>query len=137
MTAINQAHYDVEALRDQQFPITKNTVYLNSAAIAPIPQRTFEAMRIANESLMLEGSGAFEKWGASLLEGFKAQVCGLINAREPLEVVGVPSTSLGLNLVAQAMQWEKGQNIVLCDVEFPSNVYLWMRLQEQYGIGVR
>ena len=51
--------YDVEALRQQQFPITRDTVYLNHAGISPLPARTYEALRAANERLMLDPSGGF------------------------------------------------------------------------------
>jgi selenocysteine lyase/cysteine desulfurase len=129
--------YDIEALREAQFPITQNTVYLNHAAISPLPKRTFDVMQQANERLMLDPAGSFEHWFMPRMIAFGEVVRDLINAQNASEIVGVSSTSLGLNLVAQALPWKQGDNIVLCDGEFPSNVYPWARLQEQYSVEVR
>ncbi len=129
--------YDVQALRQQQFPITRDTVYLNHAGISPLPRRTCEALRYANERLMLDPSGSFGTYFDERMKSFNEALSALINAANADEIVGVQSTSLGLNLVAQALPWQRGQNIIVCDVEFPSNVYPWMRLQEQYGVEVR
>ncbi len=128
--------YDVDALRREQFPITRNTVYLNHAGISPIPQRTFNVMQDANQRFMLNPAGDFP-WFMERYEGFKENMRGLINAASKDEIVGIQSTAVALNLVAQAVHWERGQNIVLCDIEFPSNVYPWLRLQEQYGVETR
>ncbi len=129
--------YDVEALREQQFPITRNTVYLNHAGMSPLPRRTYEALRVANENLMLDPSGSFGSYFDERMKRFAETMRALINAGYTDEIIGVQSTSLGLNLVAQAMPWQRGQNIVVCDLEFPSNVYPWMRLQEQHGVELR
>jgi cysteine desulfurase/selenocysteine lyase len=129
--------YDVEALRQQQFPLTRDTAYLNHAGISPVPRRTYEALRVANECLMLDPSGSFQTYFQERLQAFSETMRALINAAKAVEIVGVQSTSFGLNLVAQALAWQRGQNVVLCDMEFPSNVYPWMRLQEQYGVEVR
>jgi len=130
-------NYDVEALREQQFPLANNTVYLNHAAISPLPRRTFDALQKANEHLMLDPSGGFEQFFMPRMTAFGEAIRALINARSATEIVGVQSTSIGLNLVAQALPWKRGDNIVLADVEFPSNVYPWLRLQEQFGVEVR
>ncbi len=129
--------YDVDALREQQFPLTRDTVYLNHAGISPIPRRAVEAMRVANEYLMLDPSGSFHTYFMERLKAFGETLRALINAAKAAEIVGIQSTSFGLNLVAQALAWQRGQNVVLCDMEFPSNVYPWMRLQEQYGVETR
>ncbi len=130
-----RARYDVPALRVQEFPITQNTVFLNHAAISPLPRRTYAAIQAANERLMLDPSNFhwFEECSQAFSEAFRQ----LINAASPEEIAPVQSTSLGINLAAHALPWERGQNIVLCDIEFPSNVYPWMSLQEHHGVEVR
>ncbi|MEP7286334.1 MAG: aminotransferase class V-fold PLP-dependent enzyme [Chloroflexota bacterium] len=130
-------HYDVGALREQQFPLTRNTVYFNCAAIAPLPQRTFDEMRAADERLLLDPSGSFETFFLPRFTNFAEAIRALINAEDVSEIAGVSSTSMGMNVAAQALPWQAGQNIILCDMEFPSNVYPWMSLQAQRGVEVR
>lgn len=131
-----QVNYDVQALRAQQFPVARETVYLNHAGISPLPRRAVLAMQEANERLMYNPSAAFG-WFLEREQAMRTNAARLINAASPDEIVGVQSTSLALNLVAQALPWRSGENILLCDVEFPSNAYPWMRLVEQYGVEVR
>jgi cysteine desulfurase/selenocysteine lyase len=131
-----QVNYDVQALRAEQFPVAAQTVYLNHAGISPLPRRTVLAMQEANERMMLNPSAAFS-WFLECEQGMRANAARLINAASADEIVGVQSTSLALNLVAQALPWRSGQNILLCDVEFPSNAYPWLRLVEQHGVEVR
>jgi selenocysteine lyase/cysteine desulfurase len=40
------------------------------------------------------------------------------------------NTSSGLNILAQGIRWEKGDRIILGDVEFPANVYPFMNLKD-------
>jgi cysteine desulfurase / selenocysteine lyase len=129
--------YDVEALRKAQFPITQDTVYLNHAAVSPIPQRTFDVMQEANKILLLNPSGGFETWFMPRLTALYEGLRQLINAASIDEIVGLSSTSTALNIVAQSLPWQAGDNVVLVDGEFPSNVYPWMRLQDRQGVEVR
>lgn len=131
-----QVNYDVQVLRAAEFPVTRETVYLNHAGISPLPRRTVAAMQEANERMMFNPSAAFG-WFMAREQVMRDNAARLINAASADEIVGVQSTSLALNLAAQAMTWRSGDNIVLCDVEFPSNAYPWMRLVEQYGVEVR
>jgi len=55
---------------------------------------------------------------------------------KPEEIAFLSSSSEGINLVAHALPWQPGDNVVICDVEFPSDVLPWTRLQKQ-GVEVR
>jgi selenocysteine lyase/cysteine desulfurase len=52
------------------------------------------------------------------------------------EVAFLPSTSDGINMVAQTIDWRPGDNVVIETIEFPSDVYPWL-LQQQHGVEVR
>jgi cysteine desulfurase / selenocysteine lyase len=52
------------------------------------------------------------------------------------EVAFVPSTSDGVNMVAQTIDFKPGDNVVVETIEFPSDVYPWL-LQQQNGVEVR
>src|SRR5215212_9718765 len=46
------------------------------------------------------------------------------------EVAFLPSTSDGVNIVAQSLDWRPGDNVVLEAIEFPSDIYPWLLLRE-------
>jgi len=52
------------------------------------------------------------------------------------EVAFLPSTSDGVNMVAQTIDWQPGDNVVVETIEFPSDVYPWL-LQQRNGVEVR
>jgi len=52
------------------------------------------------------------------------------------EVAFLPSTSDGVNMVAQTIDFAPGDNVVVETIEFPSDVYPWL-LQQANGVEVR
>ena len=52
------------------------------------------------------------------------------------EVAFLSSTSEGVNMVAQTIDFKPGDNVVVETIEFPSDVYPWL-LQQQNGVEVR
>ncbi len=121
--------YDLEAVR-QAFPICQKLTYLNHASISPIPLPTRQRMDEINEWLVNDPQALFMGLPqlGDLFSLFMVEIARHINAADPREVVGVPSTSAGLNTVAPSIDWQPGDVILLADQEFPSNVYPWMAL---------
>lgn len=56
--------------------------------------------------------------------------------RPASDIALLGSASEGVNVVAQALDWRPGDNVVLADVEYPSLVYAWTRLAER-GVEIR
>lgn len=52
------------------------------------------------------------------------------------EIAFVKNTSQGLSFVANGLDWKAGDEVLIPDLEFPSNVYPWMNLQ-RLGVRVR
>jgi cysteine desulfurase/selenocysteine lyase len=56
----------------------------------------------------------------------------------PDEVALTKNISEGLNIVATALDWKAGDNVVLCsDLEHANNVYVWLNLARNRGVEVR
>jgi selenocysteine lyase/cysteine desulfurase len=92
-------------------------------------------MRNAIEIMEYQGSDAYDTVLEPLLEQIPAKLSKLLNCA-PDEVTYVESTSMGLNMLAQSMPLQAGQNVLLCDLEFPANVYPWLNLTSK-GIQTR
>lgn len=128
--------YNVPELREKEFPLSKNVLYFNHASISPLPARTQERMKWATDKLAEHPMQHFFNDGLKLFQDYPALMARHINAAHPHEVVYIPSTSFGINSVAQAIQWKEGDNLLFCDTEFPANAYPWMSL-ERDGVEVR
>jgi selenocysteine lyase/cysteine desulfurase len=116
----------------QLFPVTERCAYLDHAAVSTLSQPVREAMAEYLDERSLWGENApYEDVSDSLRE----ELGKLINA-EAEEIAFVQNTSEGLNVIANALPLKSGDNVLFCDMEFPSNVYPWMNLQRR-GIEAR
>ena len=128
--------YDVEKLRREQFPVSQEFTYLNHAGISPLPTVTANAVREVIDAIAYNATRYYDTHAQYLYENFGTDVAQYINAADPLEICPVKSTSLGMSLIAHALAWQAGDNVILCNYEFPSNAYPWMSL-ERYGVEAR
>lgn len=128
--------YDLDYLRRTEFHDLNDTVYLNNAGIAPLPQRTQHAVREATRQLSVQPNRFWEMEAVPTALALNESLARHINADSPSEIVFVTTTSMAINLVAQAFEWHPGDNILLSEVEFPSNAYPWLSLVRD-GVEVR
>jgi len=111
---------DMAKIREQ-FPITKNKVFLNHAAQSPFPKPVADAVR--------KSADDFSNFGVISIEwngGGKPFFAKLINAKTE-EIALVENTSMGLNIVANMLDYPHDAKIVTTDLEYPSVVYPWLR----------
>lgn len=128
--------FDVQMLRTQEFPHSLHQSYFNTASIALLPASVQSQMSYASQRLMDDPFGYWRDEVMPMLGGMAQTIAHLLNAAKPEELTPITSTSYGLNALAQSIPWQPGDNVVLCDVEFPANVYPWMSL-ERDGVEVR
>lgn len=108
------------------FPVTKNLIYLNHAAVSPVCRAAAEAMRWLATDAEQFGSFHYDKWMACY-EGVRVESAKMINA-DPREIAIVKNTSEGIATVALGLDWRPGDRIVAFHDEFPANQYPWIRL---------
>lgn len=61
----------------------------------------------------------------------------LINCDEPNRMVIIPSVSYGMANVANNLKLVAGDEIIVIDEQFPSNVYPWMTLSKESGAVIK
>jgi len=117
------------------FPITKDVVYLNHAAVSPPPLPTVEAVAAQIKDVVEHGLLNYKSWVATK-ERARKLAAAMIGAR-PEQIAFMRNTSDGLSTVANGLRWKPGENVVTFRREFPSNIYPWLRLREACGVEVR
>ncbi|NDJ35604.1 MAG: aminotransferase class V-fold PLP-dependent enzyme, partial [Chloroflexi bacterium] len=127
MVTIQQPPFDLAALRDEFLPTHRGMTYLNHAGMSPLPLRAARAMEHAARLMAEQGSGIYQDFNPGIKRSLRARLAELVNAR-PDEIAFVESTSMGINLLANSLPIHAGDNVIVCDVEFPSNVYPWQNL---------
>jgi cysteine desulfurase / selenocysteine lyase len=116
----------------EDFPITEHLTYLASCGSSPLPRRVAEASKVYYDRRMMGEHLDLD----SIFKKGKAEAAKLINAREE-EIAFVKGTTEGVNTVASMLDYRVGDNIVLADVEFTSNVYPWMRAAKHENAELR
>ncbi len=115
------------------FKMDPKVTYLNCAYMGPLPVKSLEAGRAAM------GYEA-QPWTLSVDDFFthtdraRELVAGLIGA-DNIDIAIVPSVSYGIATAAANLKSTigEGDEIVLLDEQFPSNVYAWRDLAKETG----
>ncbi len=124
--------YPIRSLREN-FPVTRDMVYVNHAAVSPYSTRVHEAIAGHAAESLERGGVDFESW-LETRERLRRLVAQLIHAT-PDSIAFVKNTSEGLNHVASGLPWKSGDRIILADCEFPANVYPFLHL-ERLGVQI-
>jgi len=122
-----------EELRQREFPVVRDKVFLSHAADSPLPRRVAEAVsRYALQS----STGDQEKFVyPTVLNDLRNLGARLLQCK-PQEVAFVGPTSLALSFMASGLKFHAGDNVLIYFDDYPSNVYPWMALAEK-GVEVR
>ncbi len=126
--------FDLAALRDD-FPVTRNLIYLNHAAVAPLPRPAAAALRHYTDDAMNWGSWHYPEWMAAC-EGVRTELSRMIGCATG-EVALVKNTSEGIATIQMGIDWKPGDIVVAFKEEFPANYYCWKLLEERQGCVVR
>jgi selenocysteine lyase/cysteine desulfurase len=122
-----------EELRQREFPVTRDQVFLAHAAVAPLPRRVADAIRDYTTRATLADQEALVP---DSFIGQTRELAARIIGAEPGEIALVGPTSLGLSLVAAGMPWKPGDNVLVYGEDYPSNVYPWQALTAR-GVEIR
>jgi cysteine desulfurase/selenocysteine lyase len=111
----------------RDFPITKRFDFLDHANMSPSPLQVVSAV----DRLMKDKAAyAYMKWDdwSAELERARSNIASILGAsREGVWFAN--NTSDGINIVANGIQWNKGDNVVIPEIEFPSVVYPFLKRQ--------
>lgn len=118
------------------FSIPRDIHYFNCAYLAPLPKEAeaagIEAIRQRRAPTGFPAERFFEE-----SDRLKELFGRLIGGAGPGRVAIQPSVSYGIAAAAANVQAEPGQNLLLLEEQFPSNVYAWRRLAGERGLEVR
>ncbi len=118
----------------KEFPELERIVHLNSAALSLIPERSKQALIASLSDRELTSEERTVLRSRREAEA-RRKIAGLINA--PAEdICMVTNTSEGMNIMAQGLDFQAGDNIVLSETEFSGNIVPWLNLEKK-GIRVK
>lgn len=117
-----------------QMPVTDRWIYLDHAAVGPLPRPASAAISRYAHQAELEGDTAWPQWSRGV-EVCRERAARLLECKLA-EIALIPNTTFGINLIANGLRWKAGDNLVVPANEFVSNLLPW-RLLENRGVEVR
>jgi selenocysteine lyase/cysteine desulfurase len=116
------------------FPAATNRTYLNSAYITPSPRQVLAAGRDFLSRKVERPIPLGEMLRKT--DEVRAQFARLVNA-SPDEIGFLFSTSEGENIVAQAIDWAPGDNVVIDELHYETEFVLYREIERRKGIELR
>jgi selenocysteine lyase/cysteine desulfurase len=122
----------------EEFPALRQETFLDSACVSLAPQRALGKLRSFLDMVAYCPSGSSTQHHLDMDEmrsQARPEIAKLINADED-DIALVESTTHGLSLVANAVALERGEHVVICDLEFLEVAVPWMQKREELGIEI-
>ncbi len=117
-----------------EFPVTEKYIYLDHSGVAPASLRVKRAIEKFLSESADGGAFHYPAWTQRVVE-VRRTCARLLNAGQD-EIAFVKSTSHGLSIVAEGLDWKPGDNLLIYEKEFPSNIYPWLNLKRK-GVEVK
>ncbi|MDQ7011597.1 MAG: aminotransferase class V-fold PLP-dependent enzyme [Mariprofundaceae bacterium] len=118
-----------------EFPLDETLIYLNHAAVSVWPRRTARAVHAFADENMHRGAVDYPGW-LRVERELRGRLRSLLHAGSVDDIALLKNTSEGLSLVAYGLDWQRGDNIVSTNQEFPSNRIVWESLADR-GVALR
>jgi len=126
---------ELQGLRREEFPVTENKTWFNTATYGPLPISNVKAQKHLLEEMMMGGGPkGLGHWWEGAAE-VRSKVGTLIGC-DSRDVALLHSTVEGIGLVSLGLDWKVGDEVVVYEQEFPAGVYPWLAL-EKHGVVVR
>jgi selenocysteine lyase/cysteine desulfurase len=118
----------------RDFDVVRHGLYLNSAYITPVPRPVLEAAQAFAERKASKPISLDEMLKKT--DEVRAQFARLVGA-EPDEIGFLFSTSEGENIVAAALDFKPGDNVVIDELHYNTTFVLYRHLEATRGITLR
>jgi selenocysteine lyase/cysteine desulfurase len=116
------------------FPGTRELVYFNAAAQGLMPLSVSQRIAAVARRQTDRGIMAFLE-GHGMIEEARALAARLVGCG-PESIAFTSNTAEGIARIAEGLDWREGDEVVLCDLEFPANVYPWAA-QRRKGVRLK
>ncbi len=130
MTAITSPEETMSLLRREEFPVTREKVWFDTATYGPLSVSNVRAQTKLLEGMML-GAVLPGLWSLVGRRERGARQSRSVHRMRSDRIALLRSTGEGISLVSLGLDWRPGDEVVLYDQEFPSDVYPFLALEKK------
>lgn len=118
-------------------PSTEDYAYFQTSGFSPKPEPVVEeVIRLTRLTSQGPALPAVYETLLNVLEATRTKVAHSLNAH-PDEIVLSENTTIGINIIANGIDWRRGDNVILSTHEHPGNRIPWYNLSTRYGVQLR
>lgn len=114
--------------------IADKWVFFNHAGVSPLPKRARDVMKKFLDDVCAHSMANRQKWHGGIRNA--RQFAADILHCSPKEIALIKNTSEGVSMIANGLNLSSGDSVVATDIEYPANIYPWMRLSKN-GVNLR
>ena len=118
------------------FDLDSDIHYINGAYMSPM-SKAVEAAGLAAISLKTKPYNVSPDDFFTNVEHLKTLFAKIIHAHAPKRIAIIPAASYGIATVAKNLKTQGGQNIVVAEAQFPSNIYSWRELAKEKDLTIK
>jgi selenocysteine lyase/cysteine desulfurase len=115
------------------FPVNREMIWLNNCGTTPAGRHVLSAVSEFLEGYARSGILTEKASYAGIRRQIKSVLAPLLNCR-PDELALIHNTAEGMNFISHGLGLSAGDELILLENEYPSNIYPWRHLAER---GVR
>lgn len=114
----------------EEFPITRELVYLNNCSLTPLPRRGRDRIeRFTREWTDLGGRAWYDHWIGEY-EALRDDIAGVLGAARD-EVAIEPNVSAGLVGIASTFDYAKRPKVIVSDLDFPTDGHAFLAVAQR------
>ena len=118
-------------------PATENYAYFQTSGFSPKPGPVIdEVVRLTRYHSQGPALPQIYEKMMAVFEATRSKVAHSLNAH-PDEIVLSENATVGINIVANGIDWQPGDNLILSTHEHPGNRIPWYNLVTRYGVNLR
>jgi cysteine desulfurase/selenocysteine lyase len=125
-------HHDATLGSKSLFPTLQHTIYLAHSAIAPLATPVQQRMKNTIDTYGQQGMGCVMQFVEDR-EKLREKLATLLHAHVD-EIALTKNTSEGIIAIAQSLNWDSGDQIILFNGEFPSNITPWLQVAHEQDL---
>lgn len=128
---------NLSEVRDQ-FPALKKKVFLDAACVSLAPLTAIDAVKRFLDSAAICAERSATKHHIAMDDAMgraRPEAARLINASEN-EIALVESTSHGLSVAASSIPLERGNRVLICNLEFMEVAIPWVQRRDELGLEI-
>ena len=132
--------FDIKKIKSD-YPILENDyIYLDNAASSLTPEQV--VLKVSEfyreyRANVERGVHRYSQRASEEYEKAHEDIAHFIKAPGPTNVAMVRNTTEAINIVANTLNWKKGDKIVTTIIEHHSNYITWLRVAQRHGCEVQ